>query len=255
MKRKSSGPSPPSGCWRRLTSAASRGEELGATSRQPPTFDPVGQDARRPGRAHRSGDDLRACRRARRTWLPIADRRRPAGANWAARLTRRRADDAERGLVVLADDQEVVAPLAAEEGRGRVLDGDRVAQPGLGRARGRRARSAASSSGAEQGVARQVGRGVALEDDRRARQDGLALAGPGRGAARGRPRASRRRARRPGRSGCPRARRWRRCRSPRRAARATWRPGCSRPGSGASRPRCTEARSARPSGRGCSAPG
>ena len=64
-----------------------------------------------------------------------------------------RGHDAQRRLVVLADDQEVVAPpgggTAAD---GRVLDRDRVAEPGLGRARrlggqaGRRAAVAAAGS-------------------------------------------------------------------------------------------------------------
>ena len=40
---------------------------------------------------------------------------------------------AERRLGVLADDQEVIPALAAEEGGGRVLDRDRVAEPGLRR--------------------------------------------------------------------------------------------------------------------------
>ena len=80
-----------------------------------------------------------------------------------------RGGDAHGRLVVLADDQQVVAPLPAEEGRGRVFDGHRVADPGLGRTQGfgpvRQVELLA-----EQGIARQVGSGVTLEDDRRPRQ-------------------------------------------------------------------------------------
>ncbi len=144
----------------------------------------------------------------------------PAGGNWAARLSRSAADHAERRLVVLADDQQVVAALAAEEGRGRVLDRDRVAEPGLGRARrlgpGRGVeplRAAADCAPARPG--------------RRPRRRSACAPGRAcaprraRGAARDTTRGARRRARRPGRSGCPRARRWRRCRSPRRDATAS----------------------------------
>ena len=73
------------------------------------------------------------------------------GANWAARLRRAARHHAEGGLVVLADDQQVVASLAAEEGRGRVLDRHRVAQPGLGRSGRSRARPAAASCAASRG--------------------------------------------------------------------------------------------------------
>ena len=109
---------------------------------------------------------------------PDADRvgrgRRDTGPRGSSK---RASHDAERGLVVLADDQQVVAALAAEQGRGRVLDRDGVADPGLGRSRRRRARPGRRAAAREQGVARQVGRGVALEDDRRARQDRLAAPG------------------------------------------------------------------------------
>src|SRR5437868_5367549 len=64
----------------------------------------------------------------------------------------------------------------AEEGRGRLLDRYRVAEPGRGRAGRLRPRDG-SQPLAERGVASQVGRSVPLEDDRSPRQDGLPIAG------------------------------------------------------------------------------
>ena len=52
----------------------------------------------------------------------------------------------QRGLVVLADDEQVGPALPAEDDRGRVLDRHRLAQPGLRRGRGRPASSDAASS-------------------------------------------------------------------------------------------------------------
>ena len=148
--------------------AGHRGKERGRVA-PAADLDLVRQGSRPPGSARPLGDGPRACRRGRRTGPRDACRHRAAGANWAARLTDGRGRDAECRLVVLADDQEVVAALAAEQSRGRVLDRDRVAQPGLGGAR-RSGQAGGVELLAEQGVARQVGRGVALEDDRRPRQ-------------------------------------------------------------------------------------
>ena len=48
----------------------------------------------------------------------------------AARLITLLARMPSGQLILLADDQQVAAALRAEDGRGRVLDRDRVAQPG-----------------------------------------------------------------------------------------------------------------------------
>ena len=101
-------------------------------------LDPVRQDAGQPGEHFR----------VRMVFgRPVEDeetRSRPYGCRPGRRELRREAQqqrgrDPQRGLVVLSDDQEVVAAEPAEQGRGRVLDRDGVAEPGLGGAQTRRA--------------------------------------------------------------------------------------------------------------------
>ena len=53
-----------------------------------------------------------------------------AGGCCAAMLTARHDHHRQRGLVVLADDQDVAAALRPEDDAGRILDRDCVAQPG-----------------------------------------------------------------------------------------------------------------------------
>ena len=85
-----------------------------------------------------------------------------------------RGGHADRTFAVLADDQQIISSLAAEEGGGRFFDGHWITEPGLSRAR-RFGPARQLELLAKQGVARHIGRGVALEDDRRARRDRLAF--------------------------------------------------------------------------------
>ena len=107
---------------------------------------------------------------------PRSDGRRPGGRELGRQAQEDRGDHSERRLVVLTDDQEVIATQPAEEGRGRVLDRDRVAQPGLGRAQGGCPRRGIQAL-AEQRIECQVGRSIPFEDDRRAGQDRFSDAG------------------------------------------------------------------------------
>ena len=133
MKRKSSGPSVLAS-WRRLTSAPTSARICADLA---PAAD---VDAVRQGRGHageRAGAGMifrRAVEHEEASTLSEPCRTRPAGTGPPGSM-RTETDDAERRLVVLADDQQIVRPLAAEEGRGRVLDRDGVAHPGLGRTR------------------------------------------------------------------------------------------------------------------------
>ena len=83
--------------------------------------------------------------------------------------------DPDRGLVVLADDQQVISPLAPKQGRRRVFDRDRIADPRRWSNEATPATPSRASRWCKSGVPRQVGRCVPLEDDRRARQHRLAL--------------------------------------------------------------------------------
>ena len=159
----------------------------------------------------------------------------------------------QRGLVVLADHQQVAAALGAEDGGGRVLDRDRVAQPGLLGPRAARARSGRRASGFRSGfllatAGRLPSKTIGVAGGRCCVSGELldlpqVVLAPLVGQPDDLEQVV---ALRPGR--------WRRCRSPRRGGSAAGRRCCPRSGSGGRRPRCTAARCARPSGRACCGP-
>ena len=219
MKTKISGPSPPDS-WRRRTSAATSREDSPGVA-PAADVDAVRQDAGDPRERRRRGDGPRASRRGRRSGPPTAPWRRTG-----RRDTGPRGRSAARPTTPSAASSfwPTIRRWLPPSRRNRAEVGSLIAMASPSQAwtdRGDAGHAGASSRCAQQRVERQVGRRVALEDDRRPGQGRLPHAGPARGAAPGTPRDARRRARRPGRSGCPRARRWRRCRSPRRAARAS----------------------------------
>src|SRR5205814_5303311 len=70
----------------------------------------------------------------------------------------------QSGLVVMADDQEVIAALSMENHLGRALDRVGGAEPGAGGPR--RPDRWSREEIAQNGILEHVRRGVALEDDR-----------------------------------------------------------------------------------------
>ena len=177
MNRKISGPSAASGCWRRSTSAASSAR---IRRRVAPAADRRRGCGRTPATLRedaRPGDGPRACRRGRRTG-PRADRvgrgRRVLGGQARRAPTAMTPSAASSFWPTIRRWLPLWRRKTAD---GRVLDRDRVAEPGLSAERGgvgpgRRRRAGRRAGGS---CDRSAG-SVPLEDDRRARQDGLALA-------------------------------------------------------------------------------
>ncbi len=203
ISTKISGPSPPGFLPAPDLARRSR-DRIRPVSRQPPTSTPCGRcpaiRASSPAWGWSSGVPSRTKKRAPGDAVGSG-----RGGYWAARPSRSAADTPRRRLVVLADDQDVVAPQAAEQGRrsGSLIAIASPSQAWTDRGDARPGRGLDPL--AQHGVARQVGRGVALEDDRRPRQHRLPRPGQLVDPLEIRLAALVGAARRPGRSGCPRA--------------------------------------------------
>ena len=80
-----------------------------------------------------------------------------------------RSLDAQRGFVVLADDEQVVPALGAKDANRRILDGNGFTQPGPAGARRRRPGGAIEQV-VEKCILAYVGRSVAFENNLRCRR-------------------------------------------------------------------------------------